>query len=124
MFDVVGRRRYFFLLSAIFTIPGLIFILLTPLTNGHEGLKFSIDYTGGTRWQIHFAQPGVTASGIKDVLTAQGLGDSTVQQVGDGYFDIKTKPIGLSTPPPTPTPVPTLNVSATPERQSRSSLKQ
>ena len=111
MFDIIGRKRWFFLFSAILTIPGFIFILLTPLTNGQQGLKFSIDYTGGTRWEIHFAGTGVTAEGIKSVLTAQNLGDSTVQLVGDGYFDIKTKPIDLSTPPPAATPAPTLNVS-------------
>ena len=48
MFDIVGKRRWFFLFSALITIPGVIFILLTPLTNGQAGLKFSIDYTGGT----------------------------------------------------------------------------
>src|SRR5207237_8623418 len=88
-----------------------------PLPNRAEGLKFSIDYTGGTRWQIHFAGTGprvATTDGIKTVLAEQELGDSTVQQVNDGYFDIKTKPIGLSAPPPTPTPVPTLNVSPSP----------
>ena len=115
MFDVIGRRRWFFLFSALITIPGLIFILLTPLTNGAEGLKFSIDYTGGTEWQIHFANTGpevATVDGIKEVLAAQGLADSVVtQDPNSGVFDIKTKPIGLSTPPPTPTPVATLNPS-------------
>ena len=37
MFDIVGKRRWFFLFSALITIPGLIFILLTPLTNGAGG---------------------------------------------------------------------------------------
>jgi preprotein translocase SecF subunit len=111
VFDVVGRRRWFFLFSALITIPGLIFIFLTPITNGQAGLKFSIDYTGGTRWQIHFADPNVTTDGIKAVLTEQDLGDSTVQELAGKWFDIKTKPIGLSTPPPSATPPPTLNPS-------------
>ena len=63
-------------LSAILTIPGLLFIILTPLTNGKEGLKFSIDYTGGTRWQIHFQDPNVTPEQVKGVLAAQGITDS------------------------------------------------
>jgi preprotein translocase SecF subunit len=111
VFDVIGRRRWFFLFSAILTIPGFIFILLTPITNGQEGLKFSIDYTGGTRWQIHFAQNNATADGIKGVLTAQGLPDSTVTSLSDGYWDIKMPPVGLATAEPTPTPVPTLQAS-------------
>ena len=114
MFDVIGRRRWFFLFSALITIPGFIFILLTPLTNGQEGLKFSIDYTGGTEWQIHFANPGATVDGIKAILADQKLADSTVTVDSKGVFDIKTKPIGLATPPPTPTPVITLAPSGSP----------
>ena len=37
MFDVVGKRRWFFAFSLLLTIPGLIFILLTPITGGKEG---------------------------------------------------------------------------------------
>ncbi len=84
MFDVIGHKKWFFLFSGIVIIPGLIFILMTPITNGQEGLKFSIDYTGGTRWQIHFANGTATADGIKAVLTAKGLSDSTVQSLSDG----------------------------------------
>ena len=55
MFDLIGKRRWFDLISLLITIPGIIFILLTPLTGGKEGLKFSIDFTGGTVWEVHFA---------------------------------------------------------------------
>ena len=122
MFDVIGRRRWFFLFSGLITIPGFIFILLTPLTNGAEGLRFSIDYTGGTSWEIRFKDPGVTAAGIKDVLAGQDLADSTVIATSGGYFNIKTKPIGLSTPPPSPTPAPTFNASAAPSPSAAPSV--
>ena len=65
MFDIVGKRRWFFIFSALITIPGLIFILLTPITNGAAGLKFSIDYTGGTEWSIRFEDPNVTAEEVR-----------------------------------------------------------
>ena len=112
MFDIIGRRRYFYAFSLLITIPGLIFILLTPLTNGAVGLQFSIDYTGGTQWEIRFADPNVSADQIKAVLTEQGLGDSTVQATTDGFYEIRTKPIGLAAPAPSATPVVTLNPSA------------
>src|SRR5574338_144115 len=44
MFDFVAHKRWYFLLSAFLTIPGLIFILL-------GGLKPSVDFTGGTVWE-------------------------------------------------------------------------
>jgi len=68
VFDIIGKRNWFFAFSLLITIPGLIFILLTPITGGKEGLKFSIDYTGGTRWSIHLANPNVTSDDVKAVL--------------------------------------------------------
>ena len=104
MFDVIGKRRWFFLFSGILTIPGLIFILLTPVTNGAVGLQFSIDYTGGTTWEIRFKDPAVTADQIKSVFVAQGINDAEVLATSDGYYEIQTKTASLGTPPPTPEP--------------------
>jgi preprotein translocase subunit SecF len=112
VFDVIGRRRWFYAFSLLLTVPGLIFILLTPLTGGAAGLRFSIDYTGGTQWEIRFQDPSVAADRIKAVLAQQGLGDSTVTATKDGFFDIRTKPIGLPPAAPKPTPVPTIAPSA------------
>jgi preprotein translocase SecF subunit len=111
VFDIIGKRRWFFLLSLLVTIPGLIFILLTPLTGGKEGIQFTIDYTGGTTWQIRFADPNVTESQVAKVFNDNGLQAIVVRQ-GDGFMDIKTEAIGLLAPPPSPTPVPTLAPSA------------
>ncbi len=76
MFDVIGKRRWFFLFSGLLTIPGLIFILLTPITGGSVGLQFSIDYTGGTDWEIHFKDPTVTS----------GPDQGRLRQPGDQRF--------------------------------------
>lgn len=111
MFDIIGKRRWYFLISALVTIPGLIFILLTPLTGGREGLQFTIDYTGGTTWQIRFQNPNVTADQVAAVFKANGLQAVVVKQ-GNGFMDIKTDPIGLRAPEPSPTPVPTLAPAA------------
>ena len=48
MYDIVGKRRWYFLFSALITIPGLVFIVL-------GGLKPTVDFTGGTVWQVRFA---------------------------------------------------------------------
>ena len=39
MYDIVGKRRWYYLFSALITIPGLFFVLI-------GGLKPSIDFTG------------------------------------------------------------------------------
>jgi preprotein translocase subunit SecF len=112
VFDVIGKRRWFYLFSALITIPGLIFLLLTPFTNGQAGLKFSIDYTGGTVWEIRFKNGTPDPTEIKEVLVQQGLADSTVALTQGGrYVLIRTEEIGLRPTAPSPSPVPTLTSS-------------
>jgi preprotein translocase SecF subunit len=109
--DIIGKRNWFFLFSGLIVVPGLIFILLTPLTNGAAGLKFSIDYTGGTLWEISFRNGQPSIADVQAVLTAQKLPDSQVSTESDGYILIRTKPIGLR-PAPVLTPSPSVAPSA------------
>jgi preprotein translocase subunit SecF len=141
VFDIVGKKRWFFIFSALITIPGLVFILLTPLTNGQQGLQFSIDYTGGTEWSIRFEDPAVTSDQVRVALAEAGQEDVTVTRTGKGFFDIRlsgldlreipqpslvpptaaptASPAGSATPAPigppaaTPTPAPTATPAAT-----------
>jgi preprotein translocase SecF subunit len=113
VFDIIGKRRWYFLLSALVTIPGLIFILLTPISGGAAGLNFTIDYTGGTKWEIRFKNTDVTPDQVVAFFTANALPAAVVSTSND-FLEIKTEPIGLSAAPPSPTPVPTLVPSSSP----------
>jgi preprotein translocase subunit SecF len=95
MLDIVGKRRWYFLFSAIITLPGLVFILL-------GGLKPSVDFTGGTVWQVRYADEPTPAE-VTAALVELGHPDATVRDADDGYLEIRTDPIGLA-PPPTPLP--------------------
>ncbi len=114
MFDIVGKRNWFFLLSLIITIPGVLFILLTPITNGAAGLKFSIDYTGGTEWSIRFADPDVTAAEVKDELALLGQEDAQVTRTGKGFLDIRMSKLDLREVEPTPSAGPTAGPTSSP----------
>jgi len=109
--DIIGKRNWFFAFSLALIVPGLIFIILGPLTGGEAGLQFSIDYTGGTKWEIRFEDRAVTPQQVKDVLTAQDLGDSAVQTTTEDFLLIRTEPIGfvetlaLASPSPSGSPV-------------------
>jgi len=98
VFDLISKRRWFFAFSLLITIPGLIFILLTPLTNGQEGLKFSIDYTGGTEWSIRFADPNVTTDQVRAALVDLGQPEATVTKTGKGFMDIRLSKLDLREP--------------------------
>src|SRR5918996_3640386 len=103
MFDIVGKRNWYFAFSALITIPGLIFIAL-------GGLKPSVDYTGGTVWQVRYAQQP-SAQQVEAAMAELGHPESTVHQLPEGFVEIRTEPIDLR-PPPTPAPTPSVLPSA------------
>jgi preprotein translocase SecF subunit len=103
MFDIVGKRNWYFAFSALITIPGLIFILL-------GGLKPSVDFTGGTVWQVRFAERP-SAAEVQAALVELGHPEAEVRTLDDGFLEIRTDPIGLL-PPQTPIPSISLTPSA------------
>ena len=113
MFDVIGKRRIFYAISLALTIPGLVFILLTPFTN--IGLQFTIDYTGGTRWEIKFADAAVTPDQVKAVFAANDL-EATAVRTSTGFIEIKTEGVGLR-----PAPAPTAGASISPASSTSAS---
>src|SRR3984957_14377234 len=75
--DWMGKAKYFYGLSAILLIAGLISWL-------HEGgLRYGIDFKGGTSVDVRFAQPP-NIDQIRDALKTQGLGNSEIQAVSSG----------------------------------------
>ena len=114
MFDVIGKRNWFFAFSLLITIPGLIFLLMGPFTGGKVGLQFAIDFTGGTVWTIRFADENVTPAQVQEVMTGQGFG-SSVTKTGDGFIEIRTKEAALSAPAAVIAPVPSAAPSASPD---------
>ncbi len=105
MYDIVGKRNLWFAISAILTIPGLLFIIL-------GGLKPSIDFTGGTEWEVRYAdQPSVTE--MTEALAELDHPDALVTELPDGFLRIRTEPIDL-VPPQTAAPSPSESASADP----------
>src|SRR6202790_2224237 len=74
--DWMGKAKYFYALSGILLIAGWTSIYL------HGGLRYSIDFKGGTSVDVRFAQPP-NIDQIRSGLTAQGLGNNEIQTVSD-----------------------------------------
>jgi preprotein translocase SecF subunit len=117
MFDIIGKRLWFFLFSGLILVPGLIFIVLTPLSNGKQGLQFSVDYTGGTVWEIKFVNPDADGADVARVLTEYGIVEPEISKDTAGYFKIRMKETNLM-PPPTLPPTAGPSSSASPEASS------
>jgi preprotein translocase subunit SecF len=86
MFDFVHNRKYFYLLSAVFLVPGIISLLLPG------GLNPGIDFTSGTIMTVQFDNP-VDADQLRSALTQLGHGEAVVQQSSDNTFVVRTKPL-------------------------------
>lgn len=94
MNKIIARKRWFFLFSLLVTIPGFLFIIATPLSGGAVGLKFSVDYTGGTVWEFKLEQPA-DALVVRDVIAAAGHPEAQVTEAGSGFLIMRTKPLDL-----------------------------
>lgn len=81
-FDIIGRRYWWFALSLLIIIPGLISIAV-------QGFNLGIDFTGGNLIDVRFAQP-VTVAQVRDVLNDYGLGNSVIQLAGTNQADKST----------------------------------
>ena len=83
MLDIVSRRKWFYIFSLAITVPGLVFLLL-------GGLKPGIDFTGGTIWELQFAQP-IQSLDVKAVLAASGYPEAQVQIAEGNVALVRTR---------------------------------
>jgi len=84
--DFVGKRFWFFLISLLVITPGVIFLIIAP------GLRPGIDFTGGSSMTLQFPEsPSVTQQEMREALSSQGYSESTVQNLGNNSFFVRTK---------------------------------
>ncbi|MGH2541437.1 MAG: protein translocase subunit SecF [Ardenticatenaceae bacterium] len=78
MFNIIGKRYYFYVFSALIIVPGLVALFLW-------GLNLAIDFTGGSLLDLRFENPSeaLVAGEIRDELEGLGYAGSTVQLSGD-----------------------------------------
>ena len=81
MIDIIGKRRYGYILSSVAMVIGAIFILATLIPNGNVGLQFSIAYTGGTVWEVHFEdgtpEPNDVRAVLEEVMNTDNEGNDS-----------------------------------------------
>jgi len=84
--NLVGNRNWYFVISALIMVPGLISLAIPP------SLKPGIEFTAGSTITVRFQhQPSVEA--VKSELTALGFKDSRVQGAGNADFILRTPPL-------------------------------
>lgn len=82
MLNIVEKRRWYYTFSALIIIPGLIIMLYSIITTG-QPFRFSIDFQGGSIYELQFTEAGATESNIRQVFEEVGDTNPLIQQLGD-----------------------------------------
>jgi preprotein translocase subunit SecF len=85
-YDFIGKRKWAYAVSLIITLIGLVSLV------ARGGLRYDIDFTGGTLVQVRFERPPTVAQ-IRTSLGTIQLGESIIQQFGDAQEFIIRLPL-------------------------------
>lgn len=92
MFRLMERRGWYFAISILLMLPGIIYMIWALATKGHP-LPLSIDYTGGTLWEMRFSETQQPLD-VRQVFVAAGYNDTTAFTVEDDRtIQVKLKTI-------------------------------
>jgi preprotein translocase subunit SecF len=76
MIDLVGKKQWFFLISGILIVAGIISLAVF-------GLKPGTDFAGGTSMTLQFSPP-VEQSQLREEMAKLGYDKATIQNAGEG----------------------------------------
>ncbi len=87
--NIVKNKKWFFLLSAVLIIPGVISLLLF-------GLNFSIEFTGGSKLEFGIESPTMLRPGTQEIqaaFQAKKINVHKIEAISQDTFRIQTDPI-------------------------------
>ncbi len=99
MLDIVGKRYWYFLISLLVIVPGLIAMVITWAEIG-QPFRLGVDFTGGTFIELKFDQPQTLPT---DIVTrtfgefGMDPNEVHVQQAGSDTLIIRSKEIDATT---------------------------
>lgn len=87
MINIIGKRYFYFILSLVVIIPGLI-ILAVMARSG--SLPLAIDFTGGSLLEVKFVSAQPQPADIIALYEKLGVSDSKVQTTSEGSYVIRS----------------------------------
>ena len=82
--NIIGARNWFFLLSLLIIIPGIV-------SMATQGFALGIDFAGGTELTVNFANHPSLAQ-VESAVSAEGI-NGTVVETGGGGFILRYPPL-------------------------------
>ena len=100
-FSVIRQRRWWWTLSCALILGGLVSMGISWQQLGAP-LRLGLDFAGGTRLQFerdcqvpHNCDRPIDLAGVREVIDAQGLGNSSIQIVGQQAISLRTKTLNV-----------------------------
>lgn len=91
MLNIVGKRGWYFLISALIILPGLVSMIIPPgWSTLDSGLNPGIDFTSGSVMDVRFERP-VSQGQIQERMNALGHPEALIQSTGSNSVLIRTK---------------------------------
>lgn len=81
--NIVKLRKYWYIISLLIIIPGLISFAV-------KGLNYGIDFTGGSYIELRFEQ-AVTSGDVRPVLSDAGINKANIQAASGNVIIIRTR---------------------------------
>ena len=92
MYRIVEHRKWYFLISLLIIVPGLLAMIYSTATTG-KPFKVAIDFTGGAIWELNFDK-AIQPAELRQIFVDAGLNDTAVTTVGDGKTaQVRLKPV-------------------------------
>jgi SecD/SecF fusion protein len=94
-FDYMGHKKWWFALSSVIIVAGLLSLFIRGGGNPADGLRYGLEFKSGTRIAVEFARP-TTVAQVRAVVAPFDPGTPVIQSTGSGAqadkaFQIQTE---------------------------------
>ena len=81
MYSLVQKRRWYYIFSLSIIAVGVVIMIYSLITRG-TAFELSIDFKGGSIYELKFTQPGADEDNIRAVFANYGDQTATIQRLG------------------------------------------
>jgi len=82
MYSLVQKRQWYYAFSLAIIIPGILLMIYSIITEG-TAFRLSIDFEGGSIYELKFTEDGATESGLREVFSRFSDENIIIQSLGD-----------------------------------------
>jgi preprotein translocase SecF subunit len=94
MFNIVKNRKWWFLLSALVIVPGILAMIWNTITlPTHSPWRLSVDFQPGNRFELKFKQP-ISENQLREIFNKNDISSPQITQLGnlsDNNWQVRTE---------------------------------